>query len=41
MLVESACEVVEEPLAVAEHDRHDHDVHLIDQAGAEELLTPW
>src|SRR5205807_3097297 len=36
--VRAAVEVVEEPLAAAEQDGHDHQVHLVDQAGAEVLL---
>jgi hypothetical protein len=39
VMVQSACEVIEERLAVAEHDRHDHDMHLIHQVGAQELLN--
>ena len=34
----AAVEVVEEPLATAEQDGRDHQMHLIDQAGAQVLL---
>src|SRR5437870_3284054 len=34
----AAVEVFEEPLAAAEQDGHDHEVHLVDQASAEVLL---
>lgn len=34
----AAVEMVEEPLAAAEEDGHDHQVQVVDQAGAEVLL---
>ena len=36
--VGDALEVVEEALATAEEDRHDRDVQLVDEAGAQVLL---